>query len=199
MNKEIEKLIDAVVDKAVSSLNEEALEGLIDRLIDKVDGPEKPDHGYIIISNSEGDTVYFRHTCGHVPGHKGEKMPVFSECVEDAWVFETKKDAQECLEWLKKEYPELEVSIDTLEEDPDEGFDFSVVIPMLKCGKKLTRKGWNGKDQYIQLSTQSTYQDYDGPHKLAGKVIVFHGTLGVQVGWLASQGDLLAEDWVVVR
>lgn len=33
--------------------------------------------------------------------------------------------------------------------------------------------------------------------QLGNHVLVFHGTSGVQVGWLASQADMLAEDWVV--
>lgn len=78
--------------------------------------------------------------------------------------------------------------------------NFGEAIEAIKNGKKATREGWNGKSQYITLGTYFTYADTDGEtvafHKdIAGKAIVFHGTRGEQVGWLASQTDMLAEDW----
>ena len=35
--------------------------------------------------------------------------------------------------------------------------------------------------------------------EIGNKAIAFVGTSGVQIGWLASQADMLAEDWVVVE
>ena len=34
---------------------------------------------------------------------------------------------------------------------------------------------------------------------IGNKAIAFVGTSGVQLGWLASQSDMLAEDWVFVE
>lgn len=34
---------------------------------------------------------------------------------------------------------------------------------------------------------------------LAGKALAFVGTSGVQIGWLASQADMLADDWKIVE
>ena len=34
--------------------------------------------------------------------------------------------------------------------------------------------------------------------KFDNKAISFHGTSGIQLGWLASQSDMLSEDWEVI-
>ena len=63
--------------------------------------------------------------------------------------------------------------------------------------QKAKRRGWNGKDQYIERG-EARYREMGGREYLSGgEAIVFHGTSGVQVGWLASQGDMLANDWIV--
>lgn len=78
---------------------------------------------------------------------------------------------------------------------------FGVAIELLKLGKKLRRKGWNGKNQYIELATNVSYVNPRGEivnvqHSTMGnKAIAFHGTQGVQLGWLASQSDMLSDDW----
>ena len=93
-------------------------------------------------------------------------------------------------------------------------FDFGTALRFLKEGKKLSRDGWNGKGQYIELATKINYDtvkhpDYakgssTGPWVIAHRIpehdaIAFVGTSGIQVGWLASQADMLSEDWHVVE
>ncbi len=81
-------------------------------------------------------------------------------------------------------------------------FSFADAIRYLKRGLKVARKGWNGKKQYIQLATGISYKSADGDivncdHEAIGnKAIAFVGTSGVQMGWLASQADMLADDWM---
>lgn len=81
-------------------------------------------------------------------------------------------------------------------------FSFGEAIKYLKRGMKVARKGWNGKKQYIQLASGISYKTADNQivnceHDAIGnKVVAFVGTSGVQMGWLASQADMLAEDWV---
>lgn len=81
-------------------------------------------------------------------------------------------------------------------------FSFGEAIKYLKRGMKVARKGWNGKKQYIQLATGISYKTADGDivnceHDAIGNMAVaFVGTSGVQMGWLASQADMLADDWV---
>ena len=82
--------------------------------------------------------------------------------------------------------------------------NFGKAINLLKEGKKLKRKGWNGKNQYIELATNISYKNADGEiininHKTIGnKAIAFIGTSGIQIGWLASQSDMLSDDWELI-
>lgn len=80
-------------------------------------------------------------------------------------------------------------------------FGFSEAIKYVKRGYKVSRAGWNGKHQYIalvediQCHTRGT-ETFTASHKdIGSKAIAFFGTRGVQVGWLASQSDMLADDW----
>ena len=83
--------------------------------------------------------------------------------------------------------------------------NFGKALEELKAGKKVARKGWNGKNQYIQLATGISYKSATGEivnceHEAIGnKAIAFVGTSGVQMGWLASQADMLAEDWMSIE
>ena len=81
-------------------------------------------------------------------------------------------------------------------------FSFGEAIKYLKRGFGVARKGWNGKNQYVVLASDISYRMPDGnivniEHEAIGnKAIAFVGTSGIQMGWLASQADMLAEDWV---
>ena len=83
-------------------------------------------------------------------------------------------------------------------------FSFGDAIKYMKRGLRVKRKGWNGKNQYIQLARNISYMSPDGAvvncdHDAIGnQAIAFVGTSGVQMGWLASQADMLADDWVFV-
>ena len=86
----------------------------------------------------------------------------------------------------------------------NEMMDFGDAIRALKQGKKVARRGWNGKGQFLSLGTEFTYVDcngkHDAVHQTSGRAaIVFHGTIGEQVGWLASQSDMLSEDWTIIE
>ena len=82
---------------------------------------------------------------------------------------------------------------------------FGLAIEAMKKGLKAQRKGWNGKGQYIELATRISYENtkhevINAMHKdIGNNAIAFVGTSGVQLGWLASQSDMLAEDWCIVE
>lgn len=101
-------------------------------------------------------------------------------------------------EFVKEEQPEEKV-IRT------DRFDFGDAIHLLKNGAKLSRDGWNGKQQYIILAKNIRFdsvskKDIEAIHQSIGsQAIAFVGTSGVQMGWLASQADMLAEDWHCVE
>lgn len=83
--------------------------------------------------------------------------------------------------------------------------NFGKALELMKQGKRITRQGWNGKRQYIELATNISYKNAYGElvnanHDTMGnKAVAFVGTSGVQIGWLASQADMLSEDWVEVK
>lgn len=91
------------------------------------------------------------------------------------------------------------------EETEQKNFDFGIAIKLIKEGKKVQREGWNGKNQYIELATGISYKNNDEEivnvfhNDIESKAIAFVGTSGVQLGWLASQADMLAEDWKIVE
>lgn len=82
--------------------------------------------------------------------------------------------------------------------------DFGKAIEAVKAGRKVSRAGWNGKGQYIELATCVSYKNAAGEiinvnhEALGNNAIAFVGTSGVQLGWLASQADMLAEDWQIL-
>ena len=82
--------------------------------------------------------------------------------------------------------------------------DFGKAIEAVKAGKRVSRAGWNGKGQYIELATCVSYNNAAGEiinvnhQALGNNAIAFVGTSGVQLGWLASQADMLAEDWQIL-
>lgn len=82
--------------------------------------------------------------------------------------------------------------------------NFGDALQVLKVGGRAWRKGWNGKKQYIHIVKNLSYIEPNGqivnPKHIAygNAAIAFVGTSGTQVGWLASQADMLAEDWVAV-
>ena len=85
-----------------------------------------------------------------------------------------------------------------------ETYSFPAALELLKLGKRISRSGWNGKNQYCELATNISYKNAKGEivnaeHLDSGSAaIAFVGTRGVQVGWLASQSDMLSEDWIVL-
>lgn len=86
-------------------------------------------------------------------------------------------------------------------------FYFGVAIQMLKKGKKVARKGWNGKGMFLYYVPAGNYAPCTEVAKTIvnkdglveyGAYIAMKTAQGNVVPWLASQTDVLAEDWVVV-
>ena len=90
--------------------------------------------------------------------------------------------------------------------------DFGHALELLKMGYKVAREGWNGKGMYIALQQGSTIKPSDARGGVAkcladegfNNIDIFpHIDMrtadgGVCVGWLASQTDMLANDWCIV-
>lgn len=77
-------------------------------------------------------------------------------------------------------------------------FNFGEAIKYLKRGMKVARKGWNGKGIFLELQVPDKHSKMTHPY-------IYIDTTGLQtdnehapknlVPWLASQTDMLAEDW----
>lgn len=82
--------------------------------------------------------------------------------------------------------------------------DFSEALKLVKFGERVTRKGWNGRGMFIFLVPGSQF-NVSRPPLLGiypeGTPITYQGHIDMRtadgsiVPWLASQTDLLAEDW----
>lgn len=102
-----------------------------------------------------------------------------------------------------RETQRVEYTIENILSDEWEAmFDFGTAIKYMKRGMKVKRAGWNGKNQCIALAKNISFTAADGTivnceHEAIGNMAVaFIGTSGIQMGWLASQADMLAEDWM---
>jgi hypothetical protein len=69
---------------------------------------------------------------------------------------------------------------------------FSEALLALKMGYRVSRAGWNGKGMWIEVQTP------DPRSKMTLPYIYMNTADKNQVPWIASQTDLLAEDWVRV-
>ena len=82
--------------------------------------------------------------------------------------------------------------------------NFGIALESLKLGNKVTRDGWNGKDMFLFLVPGSTFK-VNRPPLLGiyseGTKIDYHAHIdmrtatGEVIPWVASQSDMLADDW----
>jgi Protein of unknown function (DUF2829) len=70
---------------------------------------------------------------------------------------------------------------------------FSYALNWLKQGKKAARSGWNGKGMWLELQRPDAYSKMTLPY------IYMSTVTKDKVPWLASQTDLLSDDWIIVE
>lgn len=92
---------------------------------------------------------------------------------------------------------------------PMTGMPFGLAIEAMKAGYKVARAGWNGKGMWVSIVDENNYIIYTAPHgdgqdTPEGECKSLLPWIGMKtaddkfVPWLASQTDMLAEDWMVV-
>lgn len=91
---------------------------------------------------------------------------------------------------------------------PITAMSFGHAIHALKAGHRVARAGWNGKDMFLFLVAGSRFT-VNRPPLLGiypeGTVVDYHPHIdmktaqGYVVPWLASQADMLADDWCIVE
>lgn len=77
---------------------------------------------------------------------------------------------------------------------------FGLAIEALKKGEYVARKGWNGKEMYLFLAHGENIQKCVGiPDKCVDVICMKTAQDTVVFGWLASQTDMLSEDWKIIE
>ncbi len=101
---------------------------------------------------------------------------------------------------------------------PCNAMTFGLAVEAMRLGRKVARKGWNGKGMFVvymsplylpPFSTTDTNRKVndrtakwigeDTPLDSQGYIAMFTAQKQWQPGWLASQADILAEDWEIVE
>lgn len=151
-----------------------------------------PEDGYFTIPTDEGDMKMTRADV-LITGVKGEIYP----CKIDIF----------------------EATYDVIDQNiSGSGMDFGMAIREAKAGKKIARTGWNGKNMFVVYMPPlflPPYNTADTPRKVNDRTAKWIGEdkpLNCQPyfamynaqeqwipGWLASQSDMLAEDWEVIE
>lgn len=75
---------------------------------------------------------------------------------------------------------------------------FSDALSAVKTGEKIARQGWNGKGLWVELQTPDANSKMTLPYLYLNYPTDAVNTPGARVPWLASQTDILAEDWSIV-
>lgn len=95
--------------------------------------------------------------------------------------------------------------------------NFGQAIEILKDGRRVARAGWNGKGMWLELQRgllppvwsarqlvggvdQSLFDRAEpGTSTCMPTIIMWTADCSYVIGWLASQTDMMAEDWVEVE
>lgn len=76
---------------------------------------------------------------------------------------------------------------------------FGSALDLLKHGAKVARLGWNGKGMWLELQSPDINSKMTLPYIFLNYPAGATYPEGARVPWLASQTDMLADDWVVVE
>lgn len=74
-----------------------------------------------------------------------------------------------------------------------ENGNFGQALEILKGGGKVARRGWNGEGMHLELQVP------DDDSKMKQSYIFINPVGGQLVPWVASQSDMLGEDWYEVQ
>lgn len=94
-----------------------------------------------------------------------------------------------------------------------ESMSFGEAIAAMKSGLKVARSGWNGKNMWLAIGagnialesekfwnphTRAFAEQNGGTATVLPYIIMKTAGGEILMGWLASQSDMLADDWTVV-
>lgn len=75
---------------------------------------------------------------------------------------------------------------------------FGDALELCKAGVKIARGGWNGKGMWVEIQRPDANSKMTLPYLYLNYPADAVNTPGARVPWLASQTDILAEDWTEV-
>ncbi|WP_248105740.1 Gp49 family protein [Moraxella osloensis] len=101
-------------------------------------------------------------------------------------------------------------TVDSQEYHQQPTMDFGYAVKMMKEGKRVERAGWNGKGMFLYYVPENKYPASRNEHGTMigvfeddmvpyGAYIAMKTAQNNVVPWLASQTDVLAEDWQIVE
>lgn len=85
-----------------------------------------------------------------------------------------------------------------------DGLSFGMAIEAMKQGRRVTRRGWNGRGMYIfladrvELLTMADLSELAGEAECLPCIVMRNAQRKLVPGWLASQTDMLADDWMLL-
>lgn len=163
---------------------------------------------YIRINEVEAEPMKFGEFKEKFPKSGGANVE--RDTKDDGYVITYRKgQANEYVSWCPKAEFDL-VS------RPIDGMTFGMAIEAMKRGKKVARKGWNGKGMWLCIplvdgpkeipangiwgKPNADYAEQNGGTVKVMPYVTMKAADGsIVMGWLASQTDMLAEDWMVVE
>jgi hypothetical protein len=77
--------------------------------------------------------------------------------------------------------------------------NFGDALAALKDGKRVARSGWNGKGLWLELQRPDAHSKMTLPYVYLNYPDDAANTPKARVPWLASQTDMLGEDWGIVE
>ena len=136
-------------------------------------------------------------TRGEYNKYRGWTIPADENPADEGYLVKYSDDYES---WSpKKQFDEAYRACDNM--------TFGLAIEAMKKGMKVARKGWNGKGMYLFLTTSIDFEtkaDLSSCRHLEGEltlpsIVMKTADDKFVVGWLASQTDMLAEDWIIVE
>lgn len=150
---------------------------------------------------------------GEYNGYRGWKPPEGEDQTAEGYLVEyvdggkpNHSDHKGYISWSPKDVFERSYR-------PVNGLNFGLALEALKQGKRIARRGWNGKGMFLFLLPAGTVPktaihdpklreviDAEVPgetFEALGSIRMFTADKKVLTGWLASQTDMLSEDWEI--
>ena len=110
--------------------------------------------------------------------------------------------------YLMEEFANIIKNSEKNSEEETNNLTFGQAIEALKNGKSVARKGWNGKEMFLYLIKGGEiasalkyggFGEYENEPTITDSIAMKTAQNTIVVGWLASQTDMLAEDWEIVE